>query len=223
MSGLFITAKLLPHILSHITSLLLFDGHLSHVSANVIMKAMDEDVTLVKFPPHVTDLFQPLDVACLVRWKETGKKPWTIGALRMVENAQTKRFLKNDDGPAYALEFDCLKPRVGGGGTTLESYTSDSQDISVFRLRDVIAGLSGMSQNTRRLINFLIMLKVYTNSIMQGSRYPSKLCGLVNKGNTCYANSIVQSLNAFSKFDYILTSTSSGNVLLKSFKGVVPN
>lgn len=44
--------------------LLLFDGHLSHVSASLILKAMEEDVTIMKFPPHVTDLLQPLDVAC---------------------------------------------------------------------------------------------------------------------------------------------------------------
>ena len=44
--------------------LLLYDGHLTHVSAPVIEKALDEDVTILKFPPHVTDVLQPLDVAC---------------------------------------------------------------------------------------------------------------------------------------------------------------
>ena len=36
--------------------LLVFDGHLSHVSIPVIEKAIAEDITILKFPPHVTNL-----------------------------------------------------------------------------------------------------------------------------------------------------------------------
>ena len=42
--------------------LLLFDGHLTHFSIDVIKKAMDNDIILMKLPPHVTDVMQPLDV-----------------------------------------------------------------------------------------------------------------------------------------------------------------
>ena len=44
--------------------LLIYDSHLSHVSINVILIAISEDINIVKFPPHVTDNFQPLDVTC---------------------------------------------------------------------------------------------------------------------------------------------------------------
>ena len=44
--------------------LLIYDEHLSHVSINVIEKAIEEDITILKFPPHVTDKLQPLDVTC---------------------------------------------------------------------------------------------------------------------------------------------------------------
>jgi len=54
--------------------LLVFDGHLSHVSVNVILKAMDEDITILKFPPHVTDLLQPLDVTCFGPLKRDWEK-----------------------------------------------------------------------------------------------------------------------------------------------------
>ena len=43
--------------------LLLYDGHLTHISILVIKAALEQDVTL-KFPPHVTDVLQPLDVTC---------------------------------------------------------------------------------------------------------------------------------------------------------------
>ena len=48
------------------------------------------------------------------------------------------------------------------------------------------------------------------------------LSDLVNKGNTCYANAILQCLNAFSKFSHVLSSISNGNnklsnALLKIF------
>ena len=36
--------------------LLLFDGHLTHISVPVIERATEEKILLLKFPPHVTDV-----------------------------------------------------------------------------------------------------------------------------------------------------------------------
>ena len=44
--------------------LLLFDGHMTHITLPVIKKAMKEKVIIVKFPAHVTDVLQPLDLTC---------------------------------------------------------------------------------------------------------------------------------------------------------------
>ena len=44
--------------------LLLSDGHLTHVSVPVVERAKEENIFLLKFPPHVTDVLQPLDIAC---------------------------------------------------------------------------------------------------------------------------------------------------------------
>ena len=44
--------------------LVIYDGHLTHVSLELIEKAIEEKITIVKFPPHVTDRLQPLDVCC---------------------------------------------------------------------------------------------------------------------------------------------------------------
>ena len=54
--------------------LLLFDGHMTHITLPVIEKAMKERVIIVNFPPHVTDILQPLDVTCFGplkrRWEQ---------------------------------------------------------------------------------------------------------------------------------------------------------
>lgn len=45
--------------------LLLFNGHMTHISIPVIQRALEDNIIIVKFPPHVTNVLQPLDVACL--------------------------------------------------------------------------------------------------------------------------------------------------------------
>ena len=44
--------------------LLIYDGHLTHVTVDIILRAREENITIMKLPPHTTDLLQPLDVAC---------------------------------------------------------------------------------------------------------------------------------------------------------------
>ena len=44
--------------------LLLYDGHMTHISIRVIEKALSDNIHLLKFPPHVTDILQPLDKCC---------------------------------------------------------------------------------------------------------------------------------------------------------------
>ena len=44
--------------------LLIYDGHMTHVTIPVITLAMKENVVLIKLPPHFTDLLQVLDKTC---------------------------------------------------------------------------------------------------------------------------------------------------------------
>ena len=44
--------------------LLIYDGHKTHLSIEAVKKAIKEKITLVKLPPHCTDLLQPLDKCC---------------------------------------------------------------------------------------------------------------------------------------------------------------
>lgn len=54
--------------------LLLLDGHLTHISIQVISRALEENIVIIKFPPHVTDVMQPLDVACFGPLKRRWEK-----------------------------------------------------------------------------------------------------------------------------------------------------
>ena len=54
--------------------LVIYDGHLTHVSLELIEKAIKEKITIVKLPPHVTDRLQPLDVCCFGPLKHEWEK-----------------------------------------------------------------------------------------------------------------------------------------------------
>ena len=51
--------------------LLIFDGHMIHVTILVIALAMKENIILVKLPPHCTDLSQVLDKTCFSSLKKS--------------------------------------------------------------------------------------------------------------------------------------------------------
>lgn len=55
--------------------LLLYDGHLAHISIPLIKATLQQDVLILKFPPHVTDVSQPLDVACFGPLKRIWEAP----------------------------------------------------------------------------------------------------------------------------------------------------
>ena len=44
--------------------LLVFDGHMTHLSLATVELAKAENVSLIKLPAHCTDVLQPLDVSC---------------------------------------------------------------------------------------------------------------------------------------------------------------
>ncbi|KAJ8915352.1 hypothetical protein NQ315_008239 [Exocentrus adspersus] len=53
----------LPNIPLERPVLLIFDGHVSHISSELIQTAIENQVTLLKLPSHTTHILQPLDVA----------------------------------------------------------------------------------------------------------------------------------------------------------------
>ncbi|KAG5897656.1 hypothetical protein JTB14_024485 [Gonioctena quinquepunctata] len=52
-------------------AILIYDGHLSHVSQALIELAMSENIIILKLPPHTSALLQPLDVSVFKGVKST--------------------------------------------------------------------------------------------------------------------------------------------------------
>lgn len=50
--------------------LLFFDGHATHVSLNLIQMAIDNQVTIIKLPPHSSHILQPLDLSVMKAVKD---------------------------------------------------------------------------------------------------------------------------------------------------------
>ena len=73
--------------------LLLFDGHMTHISIRVIERALQDNIHLLKFPPHVTDILQPLDKCCFGPLKRLWEKTLNerinkFGLARKVDKAE---------------------------------------------------------------------------------------------------------------------------------------
>ena len=57
--------------------MLIFDEHLSHISAQTVELSLNENISLIKLPAHCTDLLQPLDVSCFSPLKSYFEKGLT--------------------------------------------------------------------------------------------------------------------------------------------------
>lgn len=56
--------KLFIQIVKQRPILMIFDGHMSHLSLQTIELARSNNVSILKLPPHTTDILQPLDRSC---------------------------------------------------------------------------------------------------------------------------------------------------------------
>ena len=56
--------EIFPETVKDFPILLLFDGRLTHITIPVITQALEENIIILKFPLHCTDLLQPLDKTC---------------------------------------------------------------------------------------------------------------------------------------------------------------
>ena len=70
--------------------LLLFDGHMTHITLPVIEKAMKERV-IVKFPPHVANILQLLDVTSPLLSKDVGNSCYKRELICLQQNPSSQK------------------------------------------------------------------------------------------------------------------------------------
>lgn len=61
---------LIPSIGENRPALIIYDGHSTHIDAEVIDTAIREDITILKLPPHSSHLLQPLDLSVFKSFKD---------------------------------------------------------------------------------------------------------------------------------------------------------
>ena len=73
--------------------LLIFDGHLTHISFNMILKSMEENIKIVKVPHHARNLLQPLEISCFGQLKQE----WEESLNRWFNTYGAKKALMKSD------------------------------------------------------------------------------------------------------------------------------
>ena len=78
--------------------LLIFDNHLSQITIAVIMRALEENITILKFSPCCTDLLQLLDRTCFGplkrKWEtELGERMIALGSQSVLNKGEFANLL----------------------------------------------------------------------------------------------------------------------------------
>lgn len=82
-------------------ALLIYDGHLSHISPELVTLALAEDVTILKLPPHTSAILQPLDVSVFKGLKSSWDALLTDWQRRNLGQQLTKSEFSNLLGKAW--------------------------------------------------------------------------------------------------------------------------
>ena len=108
--------KLFLQAVAHLTTsgpvILIYDGHYSHVSMELIQKACESNVYLLCLPLNMTHLLQPLDVGVFSPMKTSWRKILRMYRLRRRGGKVTKETF-----PSLVSElWQSLKPEYAKGG-----------------------------------------------------------------------------------------------------------
>jgi hypothetical protein len=64
----------LPTLGTDRPALIVYDGHSTHIDEEIILRALEENIIILKLPPHTSHLLQPLDLAVFkvfkTKWNE---------------------------------------------------------------------------------------------------------------------------------------------------------
>ena len=105
--------------------LLMFDGHLTHISAPVIEKALEKSITILKFPLHVTDVLQPLDLACF----RPLKREWERHLHKHISEYDIKQQLAKSE---FANELCAIWSMGKKRDNVISGFEATGMDLKIF-------------------------------------------------------------------------------------------
>lgn len=76
----------------HRPILLIYDGHTTHIDDRVITSAIENDITIIKLPPHSSHILQPMDLAVF----KSLKSAWDQKLTRHQRHQQGVKISKRD-------------------------------------------------------------------------------------------------------------------------------
>lgn len=143
------TRVFVPNIGHERPVLLIFDGHSSHVTPELIKEAQSNDVIMLKLPAHTSHILQPLDVSCfrglkarwdqrLVEWqrKNVGVRPGKVQFAQLLGTVWTDLSEENiRSGFKHTGIYD---PDVDGvirvNRAAISEDNFDDKDIRAYKL-----------------------------------------------------------------------------------------
>lgn len=89
-------------------ALLIYDGHLSHISMELIQAAIEAEVTILKLPPHTSHILQPLDVSVF----KGVKSKWDSLLAEWTKQNYGRQLPKNEFANILGKVWDSVNPDV---------------------------------------------------------------------------------------------------------------
>lgn len=89
-------------------TLLIYDGHTTHISLSLIELAKNNDITIIKLPPHSSHLLQPLDLAIFKPFKDM----WDEAILKWQKKHMGSKLPKKEFASMLGDIWQRIKPQT---------------------------------------------------------------------------------------------------------------
>lgn len=89
-------------------TLLIYDGHSTHVQIAVIEKALQHNITILKLPPHTSHILQPLDLAVFKPFKDA----WDQEMVKWQRTHNGQKLPKDEFSRIVGKVWEALNPDI---------------------------------------------------------------------------------------------------------------
>ncbi len=142
---------LIPSLPEERPVLLILDGHSSHVSHEVRQLAIENQVHMLKLPPHLTHLLQPLDISVFKPMKAT-----YYSAVADFTRKERRALTKRSFPEVMAVLWSKFNPETAKGGFRgcgIHPFDSSVVPVQSTRYSEPFSASSSSSQHSSQSSN----------------------------------------------------------------------